>query len=146
MVIFSHPLTLEEANRILRAANANVFESGIVGYSDDVPFAGYAKEEGGPLLTRPLQEHAESGGGFEPEVTEGSGSETTEHVRDVRGYLAVRAWVDSQGLEALLKNENVRLVDTTPQDVRDRLSKNRNWQNEPIHALAIEMPVWAYEW
>jgi len=143
MIIFSHPLSLEEANEILYSANADVFESGIVGYSDGIPFAGYSKEGGS--LDRSLQEIAKLGGGFETEVVEDSVSEAAS-TDDIRGYLAVRAWVDFQGLETLLKNENVRVVDTTPQEVRDQLSEDRHWQNEPIHSLAIEMPVWAYEW
>lgn len=146
MVVFSHPLTLEEANAVLRSANANVFESGVVGYTGEMPFATYSKVEG-PLLAHSLQEHAESVG-HPPieEMTEGSALETATASVDIRGYLAVRAWVGSQGLDALLKNEDVQVVDTTPQDVRDQLSKNRRWRNRPIDSVAIEMPVWAYEW
>ncbi len=146
MVIFSHPLTLEEANKVLRSANANVFESGVVGYTGEMPFAAYSKVEG-TLLARSLREHAESVG-HPPieEMTEGSTLETATASVDMRGYLAVRAWVDSQGLDTLLKHEDVRVVDTTPQDVRDRLSENRRWRNKSIDSVAIEMPVWAYEW
>lgn len=146
MIIFSRPLTLEEANEVFRSANANVFESGVVGYTGEMPFAAYSKVEG-PLLARSLQEHAESVG-HPPieEVTEGSTLQTTTASIDVRGYLAVRAWVDSKGLDVLLKHEDVRVVDITPQEVRDQLSNNRHWRNKPIDSVAIEMPVWAYEW
>lgn len=80
------------------------------------------------------------------EVTEGNALESATGSVDVRGYLAVRAWVGLQGLDALLKNEDVQVVDTTPQDVRDQLSKDRRWQNRLIDSVAIEMPVWAYQW
>lgn len=146
MVIFSHPLTLKEANEVLRSANASVFESGIVGYLGGEPFATYSKIEGG-LLFRSLQEHAELVGHPPKEVVKkGDVPEAITASVDVRGYLAVRAWVDSKGLNALLKQDDVRVVDTTPQDVRDRLSQNRHWRNKPIDRVAIEMPVWAYEW
>lgn len=146
MIIFSRPLNLEEANKVLAAANAQVFESGVVGYSEGVPFAGYEVEEG-PRLTRTLAQLAELGGGFEPEIVADSDiTAPPERTRDIRGYLAVRAWVDGSGLEALLKYEEVRLVDTTPQEVRDRLSSSLIWKDYAINALAIEMPVWAYEW
>jgi len=131
MVLFSRPLTLEEANRVLRAANAQVFESGVVGYEDGIPFASYSKEKG-PFLTASLQEHAEMIG--------------DSMSVDVRGYLAVRAWVNRQGLAVLLQHEDVQVVDTTPQDVRDRLAQDRHWRDKPIDSLAIEMPVWAGEW
>ncbi|HID30792.1 MAG TPA: hypothetical protein EYP19_12415 [Desulfobacterales bacterium] len=146
MVIFRHPLTLEEANEVLRSANANVFESGVVGYTGEMPFAAYSKVEG-PLLTRSLQEHAESVG-HPPieEMAENSTLQATTAFVDVRGYLAVRAWVDSKGLDVLLKHEDVRVVDITTQEVRDQLSNNRHWRNKPIDSVAIEMPVWAYEW
>lgn len=146
MFIFNRPLNLEEANKVLTAANAQVFESGVVGYSEGVPFAGYAVEEG-PLLTRTLAQIAELGGGFEPEIAADSDvTAPPESARDIRGYLAVRAWVDGEGLATLLKCADIKLVDTTPQEVRDRLSNSLTWKNYPINAVAIEMPVWAYEW
>ncbi len=146
MVIFSHPLTLEEANEILRSVQADVFESGVVGYEGGVPLAIYSKVKG-PLLDISLREHAAALGHSPIEDMEKESElATAEAAVDVRGYLAVRAWIDSKNLNVLLGHEDVRVVDTTPQDVRDKLSNDRHWRNEPIDSVAIEMPVWAYEW
>ncbi len=150
MIIFSHPLSLEEANAVLNLVKADVFESGFVGYVDDVPFAGYLKEEG--RLTRTLQECAELGArsvgpeGVEPEITEDSDNAARDATYDMRGYLAVRAWVDSKNLDVLLNHKDVLVVDTTPQDIRDQLSEDPIWKDKIIRVIALEMPVWAYEW
>jgi len=149
MLIFAHPLTLEEANHILDPIKANVFESGFVGYVDGTPFAGYLKEEG--RLSHTLQECAKLGGygvgpdGVVPEMTENDVDKSAGDY-DVRGYLAVRAWIDLANLDSLRHHQDVLLVDTTPQDVRDQLSENPTWQGKVIRAVALEMPVWDYRW
>lgn len=144
MIVFSHPLTLEEANKVLQSSKSDVFESGLVGYIDGVPFAHYM-QEGEVSLVQSLQDVANTLAGFESETTIDVVSETEPHV-DVRGYLAVRAWTPVESLEMLSSHESVRFVDTTPQEVRDQLATDKNWQNMPVNAIAIEMPVWAFDW
>lgn len=146
MVVFSKPLLLDEANKILSSANAAVFESGAVGYgADGIPFAVYAKENG-PLLTQTLAEIGEANRGFKPEVTEEYTAVTQQPPANIRGYMAVRVWVDAAGLASLNNHPTVDFVDTTPQAVRDLLAANMHWQNTPINQVSIEMPVWAYDW
>jgi len=146
MVLFSKPLTLDEANKILSSANAAVFESGAVGYgADGIPFAVYSKENG-PLLTQTLAEIGEANRGFEPEVTEENTAVSAQPPADIQGYMAVRVWVDAAGLATLNNQPTIDFVDTTPQAVRDLLAANVHWQNTPINHVSIEMPVWAYDW
>lgn len=144
MVIFSRPLTLNEANTVLNTASATVFESGVVGYAaDGTPFAEYSKENG-PLLVKPLAEFSDNTG-IVPEGT--TAEQLAESLpADVRGYLSVRVWVNSEGLKSLMAHQDVRVIDTTPQAVRDQLAANRTWQDVLITTVAIEMPVWAYDW
>ena len=145
MLVFTRPLMLEEVNTILNSIKAHVFESGFVGYADGMPFATYTKEEG-PLLTRSLQEYVENVQGFEREITEDSNPQAKQVPPDIRGFLAVRIWVQTSTLQQLLDNKNIRIVDTTPQAVRDQIAADRHWKNVPVNAVAIEMPVWAYQW
>lgn len=148
MIIFARPLSLEQANNILSLANAEVFESAVVGYRDGIPFAGYSVEEG-PLLVRSIQEYVEMGvgGGVAPEITQDNEAELARaSTADIRGYLAVRAWVDAQNLDVLLEHKDIRVVDTTPQEVRDQVLKSPTWRHRTINHLTIEMPVWAYDW
>lgn len=146
MVVFNTPQTLAEANEILHTADAVVFESGAVGYgADGIPFAVYAKEDG-PLLTQTLAEIGEANRGFEAEVVEGETAVSSQPPADIRGYLAVRVWVDAAGLAILNSQPAVDFVDTTPQTVRDLLATNLHWKNTSINHVSIEMPVWAYDW
>ncbi|PID85497.1 MAG: hypothetical protein CSB13_07965 [Chloroflexi bacterium] len=145
MVIFSRPLTMDKANFLLESANATVFESGAVGYVRDIPFASYAIEEG-TSLSRSLEDIAHAEAEAAVALSEGAPPTNDTVIIDVRGYLAVRIWTDREGLEKLSESELVRMIDITPQLVRTQLSNNRHWQNMPIHSLALEMPVWAYEW
>jgi len=149
MLMFARPLTMAEANEILGSTNAEVFESAVVGYVYGVPFVNYAVENGS-LLTRSLTEVAESQHEFMIEAEKGHIEEADLTLVgdpvDVRGYLAVRAWIKVNNLNKLAQTPEVRFIDTTPQAVRDQLNTDSNWQNMSVTWLSLPMPVWAYDW
>ena len=144
LLVFKHPLPLEEVNEILKSTDAHVFESGLVGYGQEMPFAKYNTEKG-PLLTRSLTELAEEFKGVVTEITDEHPTEEGEPA-DIRGFMAVRAWVPVKNLQPLLSHEAISIVDITPQAVREELATDEDWQGSSINVVAIEMPVWAYPW
>ncbi len=146
LVLFNRPLSLEEANSILYAINAELLQSGIVGYgaADGIPFAAYRRESGS-LLTKDLAALAELYKGFEPEIIVDDVA-NTQPPSDIRGYMGIRLIVPAAKLTMLSQHEFVQFVDTTPQIVRDMLAMDIHWRNTPINSMSIEMPVWAYPW
>ena len=142
LILFSRPLSMEEANAILQKANAAVHRSSAVGIVADTPFA-TNEIEGGLLLARSLSAHAAEQANF---PSGPNGEPAGEEAVDVRGYLAVQAVVPAEGLGTLLSNPLVDLVDVTPQLVRNRLMQDIRTRGEVISDVTIPMPVWGDEW
>lgn len=138
LIIFKHPLSFKETDQLLATAEADVFESGLVGFMNDTPFAHYAVEKG--LLSPTVWQEVETTIYEEDLSKEGFGQSK------ILGYMAVRVWVKAHQLPKLLGMEQIDKIDVTPQIVREALARNNSWRNTPILSLSLEMPVWAYKW
>ncbi len=145
MIIFSHPLSSDEANSLIGTVGGEIFESAVVGYVMEEPYAGYHKENG--QIQRDLNQLIEDQ--KELVISHFSGEIPTDDLSkyiDVRGYMAIRIVTKISGLKQLEESQLVRQIDITPYLVSKQLSEDVNWKNAPINSLAIEMPVWAYDW
>lgn len=85
LIVFTQPLTLEDANAIIQKANASVNRSSAVGFVADTPFA-TNEIESGPLLSRSLSDHAADQANFPSGPDDEPAGKAAV---DVRGYLAV---------------------------------------------------------
>lgn len=142
LIVFTQPLSLEEANAIIQKANAIASRSSAVGFVTDMPFA-TNEIETGPLLIRSLAAHVAEQANF---PSGPNGEPAGIEAVDVRGYLAVQAMVPAEGLIMLLNDPQVDFVDVTPQLVRSRLSQDIRTKNKLVSDVTIPMPVWGYDW
>lgn len=138
LLIFKQPLSFIETEQLLAEIEADVFESGLVGFKNNIPFAHYAVEKGS--LSQAMWQEIET------TIYEEDLSKEDVGQSRILGYMAVRVWVKAHQLPHLLVKEQIEVVDVTPQIVRDTLAHNNSWRNTPILSLSLDMPVWAYKW